>query len=149
MCPVFHRNMACERDINRRSWWCLICILRAHMEPGNQENYMVSGAWGKLEIYLIWKLLHSTGEILTEFFFFVNVLNDTHRENFVLLYSVQEWLLGCFCVYIINYKFYTLRYQVQMFKKSDSSRQQKWMVAPFSKFYGKICLGFCLNIFLY
>ena len=58
-------------------------------------------------------------------FFFVNVLNDTHRENFVLLYSVQEWLLGCFCVYIINYKFYTLRYQVQMFKKSDSSRQQK------------------------
>ena len=33
-----------------------------------------------------------------------------------------------------------------MFEKYDSSNiQQKWMVAPFSKFYGKICAGFCLN----
>ena len=29
--------------------------------------------------------------------------------------------------------------RLQMFEKCDSSnRQQKWMVAPFSKFYGKI-----------
>ena len=31
-------------------------------------------------------------------------------------------------------------------KKGDSSnRQQEKMVAPFSRFYGKICVGFCLN----
>ena len=31
-------------------------------------------------------------------------------------------------------------------KKCDSlNRQQKWMVAPFSKFYGKIWVSFCLN----
>ena len=35
---------------------------------------------------------------------------------------------------------------VQMFESCDSSnRHSKWMVAPFSKFYGRIWVGFCLN----
>ena len=33
-----------------------------------------------------------------------------------------------------------------MFEKGHSlNRQYKWTVAPFSKFYGKIWVGFCLN----
>ena len=33
-----------------------------------------------------------------------------------------------------------------MFEKCDSSNKQwKWMIAPFSKFYSKIWVGFCLN----
>ena len=33
-----------------------------------------------------------------------------------------------------------------MFEKGDSSNKQwKWMVALFSKFYGKIWVGFCLK----
>ena len=77
-------------------------------------------------------------------------LNDTHRENCVLLDLVQERLLLTFFIWlpsqlssvhsIITY------YRKQMLEKGDSSnRQQKWMVAPFIRFFSKFWVGFCLN----
>ena len=61
------------------------------------------------------------------------------------------WLLLTFFVCLHNQlQFYTFYHRVlkrvQMFEESDSwNRREKWMVAPFSKFSGKIWVGFCLN----
>ena len=71
--------------------------------------------------------------------------NNIRREKLHLL----TWLLLTFfkCLHnqlssihcIVTY------WRVQMFEKCDSSIDRKWTVAPFSNFYGKIWVGFCVN----
>ena len=108
-------------------------------------------------------------------FNYVILLNDTHRERLMfhsILYR-NGWLAASdlFDMFTQSIKFQAFHYQylcipfyafyasvhlciplscilciplsVQMFEKCDSSK--KWMVAPFSKFYGKIWVSFCLN----
>ena len=65
----------------------------------------------------------------------VSIVNDTHRENCVLLNSVQEffeikgWLLLNFFIYLHKINFYTCcllsHIEEQMFEKQDSSNKQK------------------------
>ena len=64
--------------------------------------------------------------------------NDTHRERLVF-HSVQYrngWLAvsDLFEMFTQSIKFYTFHYQ---YRCDSVNRQQKWMVPPFSKFYGK------------
>ena len=84
----------------------------------------------------------------------VRVISDTHREKLCFTHlstRMAAWLLLTFFMcFTQSVKFYTFHYHVlrvqMLFEKYDSSnRQRKWMVAPFSKFYGKIWAGFCLN----
>ena len=65
-------------------------------------------------------------------------LNNTHRENFVLLNSVQEfieiqaWLLLTFFLFLpnqlISVYYIITNIRVQMFKKCDSSIRKKWLL---------------------
>ena len=80
----------------------------------------------------------------------ISFFNDTHRERLVF-HSVQYrngWLAASdlFDMFTQSIKFLYIPLSVQMFEKCDSSnRQYNWMVASFSKFYGKIWVSFCVN----
>ena len=78
--------------------------------------------------------------------------DDFSHIDTSLFTSVQKWLLAAsdiFHTLTHSIKFLHIplsRIKEQMFEKGDSSnRQQKRIVAPFSRFYGKIWVGFCLN----
>ena len=62
---------------------------------------------------------------------------------------MAAWLLLTFFICLhIQLSSCTFQYhaRVQMFERGNSSnRQQKRMVVPFSRFYGKIWVGFCFN----
>ena len=87
------------------------------------------------------------------------MFNSTHRQK--LFYSVQyknSWKQRLCCFWSFSYvsqsiKFYTLRIkEYSCFKKVFHQIDRKWMVAPFSNFFGKIRLLFVLiqeNAFFY
>ena len=62
---------------------------------------------------------------------------------------------GLFDMFTQSIKFYTFHYQYRCLKnvihqidkknKKNKQKKKKWMVAPFSKFYGKILVSFYLN----
>ena len=63
------------------------------------------------------------------------------------IFEIQGWLLLTFSICLHNQLSSFNSIVIQMSEKRDSSnRQWKWMVASFSNFYGKIWVGFCLNI---
>ena len=69
-------------------------------------------------------------------------------KNCVLLNSVQEfieieaWLL--LTSFIKFYAFYCQILKNKMLEKGGSSNRQKKTVTPFTKFYHKVCVRFCL-----
>ena len=90
--------------------------------------------------------------------------NDTHREKLrftefstrmagwlcftQLSTGMACWLLLTLLICLQNQlsSIIHIPLSVQMFESCDSSnRHSKWIVAPFSKFYGRIWVGFCLN----
>ena len=77
-------------------------------------------------------------------------LNDNNRENsWFTEFStkIQGWLSLTFFICLNNQlsSFNSIIVQISE-KRNSSNRQQKWVVASFSNFHGKIWFGFCLNI---
>ena len=95
-------------------------------------------AWNRLMPWLAW--------------FGYEISDDTHREKlcFIQFSTKNGWLAASDLFHMftqwIKFVHSIIHVRVKMFEKCDSSnRQKKWMVAPFSKFYGKVWVGFCLN----
>ena len=74
------------------------------------------------------------------------------------MFCSSQYRNGClaasefFHMFTQSIKFHTFRYHVlkstrfkNMIHQIDSKNGWLWMVAPFSKFYGKAWVGFCLN----
>ena len=82
--------------------------------------------------------------------------NDTHREKlfFSIQYKkfneIQGWLLLTFFICLQN-QLSSIQSISHVNKEHVCSNNifhqidRKWMVAPFTNFYGKIWVGFCLN----
>ena len=61
--------------------------------------------------------------------------------------EIQGWLLLTLFICLHNQLSSFNYIIVQISEKRDSSNKQwKWMIAFFSKFYGKIWVGFCRNV---
>ena len=93
------------------------------------------------------------GKYIFPWNFSENCLNNTHIEK-LCFYSIQcknDYLAASdfFHIFTQSIKFHTFYYHVwkskDVWKMCSSNRQQKWMVASFSKFYRKILVGFCLK----
>ena len=85
--------------------------------------------------------------------FFIVFINDTHREKLCFIqFSIRiaGWLL--LTVTFISASVYTVNQVILYILLSRMKSTDVWkmwlikqMVAPSSKFYGKIWVGFCLN----
>ena len=99
--------------------------------------------WGKLsggQIKFLWRVS-----------VFTNCLTIPTGKNCFFQFSARMagWLLLTVLICLQNQLSSIIDSvtRIKSTEKCDSSnRQQKWMVAPSSRFYGKIWVGFCLNI---
>ena len=94
--------------------------------------------------HLWWKDILVKHQNVSEYYENDCRLHDTHLKNRV---QFNNDSLAASHKFPKFYSFYYHILNAQMFEKYDSpNRQEKWMVAPFSEFYGKVWVSFCVNI---